>query len=145
MQDQTVETSLEEESETSAQLEETVEVEASESVKQEESQSEDVQSVEEIEAESSESENTADEYTLTENQEVLTDGWHQDSNGKYTYVKDGQLLKNCVEQIDGSYYGFDENGILYVNSRFYILDPRTTHVVSKCRAKENGRLSVRCV
>ena len=142
MQDQTVETSLEEESETSAQLEETVEVEASESVKQEESQSEDVQSVEEIEAESSESENTADEYTLTENQEVLTDGWHQDSNGKYTYVKDGQLLKNCVEQIDGSYYGFDENGILYVNSRFYILDPRTTHVVSKCRAKENGRLSV---
>ena len=159
IQDQTVESSLEE-NETQAQEEETVETEesveaeTSESAKQEEtqleeaqsteeteveSQSEEVQSAEEsteIEAESSESENAIDEYVLAEN---LTDGWHQDSEGNYTYVKDGRLLTNCVEKIDGSYYGFDWYGKMYINTIFSSLDP-TDKVFYFYRASKSGAL-----
>lgn len=158
-QDQIVESSLEE-NETQAQEEETVEteesveVETSELVKQEESQSEEIQSTEEteaesqseevqsteesaeIEAESSESENAIDEYVLAEN---LTDGWHQDSEGNYTYVKDGRLLTNCVEKIDGSYYGFDWYGKMYINTIFSSLDP-TDKVFYFYRASKSGAL-----
>ena len=158
-QDQIVESSLEE-NETQAQEEETVEteesveVETSELVKQEESQSEEIQSTEEteaesqseevqsteesteIEAESSESENAIDEYVLAEN---LTDGWHQDSEGNYTYVKDGRLLTNCVEKIGGSYYGFDWYGKMYANTIFSSLDP-TDKVFYVYRASESGAL-----
>ena len=159
IQDQTVESSLEE-NETQAQEEETVEIEesveaeTSESAKQEEtqleeaqsteeteveSQSEEVQSAEEsteIEAESSESENAIDEYVLAEN---LTDGWHQDSEGNYTYVKDGRLLTNCVDKIDGSYYGFDWYGKMYINTIFSSLDP-TDKVFYFYRASKSGAL-----
>ena len=158
-QDQTVESSLEE-NETQAQEEETVETEesveaeTSESAKQEETQSEEIQSTEEteaesqseevqsaeesteIEAESSESENVIDEYVLAEN---LTDGWHQDSEGNYTYVKDGRLLTNCVEKIGGSYYGFDWYGKMYANTIFSSLDP-TDKVFYFYRASESGAL-----
>ena len=158
-QDQTVESSLEE-NETQAQEEETVEIEesveaeTSESAKQEETQSEEIQSTEEteaesqseevqsaeesteIEAESSESENAIDEYVLAEN---LTDGWHQDSEGNYTYVKDGRLLTNCVEKIDGSYYGFDWYGKMYINTTFSSLDS-VNKVFYVYRAPESGAL-----
>ena len=158
-QDQTVESSLEE-NETQAQEEETVEikesveVETSESAKQEESQSEEIQPTEEteaesqseevqsteesteIEAESSENENAIDEYVLAAN---LTDGWHQDSEGNYTYVKDGRLLTNCVEKIGGSYYGFDWYGKMYANTIFSSLDP-TDKVFYFYRASESGAL-----
>ena len=143
-QGQTVESSLEE-NETQAQEEETVEIEesveaeTSESAKQEETQSEEAQSTEEsteIEAESSESENAIDEYVLAEN---LTDGWHQDSEGNYTYVKDGRLLTNCVEKIGGSYYGFDWYGKMYANTIFSSLDP-TDKVFYFYRASESGAL-----
>ena len=158
-QDQTVESSLEE-NETQAQEEETVEIEesveaeTSESAKQEETQSEEIQSTEEteaesqseevqsaeesteIEAESSESENAIDEYVLAEN---LTDGWHQDSEGNYTYVKDGRLLTNCVEKIDGSYYGFDWYGKMYINTTFSSLDS-VNKVFYVYRASESGAL-----
>ena len=158
-QDQIVESSLEE-NETQAQEEETVEteesveVETSELVKQEESQSEEIQSTEEteaesqseevqsteesteIEAESSENENAIDEYVLAEN---LTDGWHQDSEGNYTYVKDGRLLTNCVEKIGGSYYGFDWYGKMYANTIFSSLDP-TDKVFYFYRASKSGAL-----
>ena len=158
-QDQTVESSLEE-NETQAQEEETVEikesveVETSESAKQEESQSEEIQPTEEteaesqseevqsteesteIEAESSENENAIDEYVLAAN---LTDGWHQDSEGNYTYVKDGRLLTNCVEKIGGSYYGFDWYGKMYANTIFSSLDP-TDKVFYFYRASESGAM-----
>ena len=158
-QDQTVESSLEE-NETQAQEEETVEikesveVETSESAKQEESQSEEIQPTEEteaesqseevqsteesteIEAESSENENAIDEYVLAAN---LTDGWHQDSEGNYTYVKDGRLLTNCVEKIGGSYYGFDWYGKMYANTIFSSLDP-TDKVFYFYRASKSGAL-----
>ena len=167
-QDQTVESSLEE-NETQAQEEETVEIkesvevetsesakqeETSESAKQEESQSEEIQPTEEteaesqseevqsteesteIEAESSENENAIDEYVLAAN---LTDGWHQDSEGNYTYVKDGRLLTNCVEKIGGSYYGFDWYGKMYANTIFSSLDP-TDKVFYFYRASKSGAL-----
>ncbi len=52
------------------------------------------------------------------NQEVLTDGWHKDNDGNFSYVKDGQIVENKVIEIDGKHYGFDYRGILYVNTNF---------------------------
>ena len=156
-QDQTVESSLDEtqaQEEETVEIKESVEVETSESAKQEESQSEEIQPTEEteaesqseevqsteesteIEAESSENENAIDEYVLAAN---LTDGWHQDSEGNYTYVKDGRLLTNCVEKIGGSYYGFDWYGKMYANTIFSSLDP-TDKVFYFYRASESGAL-----
>ena len=148
---QTAETSLEAESETltqaevlegetEAQAEESVEIETSESAEQKEIQSEEASQAEEsTETETSESEDVVNEYVLAENQEVLADGWHQDENGKYSYVKDGQLLKNCIEQIDGSYYGFDEYGIMYANTTFNLIYSKDDGFY---RAKENGILYI---
>ena len=50
--------------------------------------------------------------------EQVNDTWGE-VDGKRYYVKDGTFLKNCVEQIDGVYYGFDGSGYLYVNREFY--------------------------
>lgn len=41
-----------------------------------------------------------------------------DAAGNYTYVQNGQIVKNCIMQIDGAYYGFDENGIMYAGKSF---------------------------
>ena len=57
-----------------------------------------------------ETENVVDEYALAENQQVLTDGWHQDENGNYTYVENGQKVVSRVIKIDGSWYSFDSSG-----------------------------------
>ena len=148
---QTAETSLEAEGETLAQAEvvdgeneaqaaESVEIETSESAEQKEIQSEEaLQAEESTETETSESEDVVSEYLLAENQEVLADGWHQDENGKYSYMKDGQLLKNCINQIDGSYYGFDEYGIMYANTTFDLIYSKDAGFY---RAKEDGSLCV---
>ena len=134
------ETPLETEDEIEAQTEESVETETEESTEQTEAKLEETSPAEEsTETESSESENAADEYVLAENQEVLADGWHQDENGKYSYMKDGQLLKNCINQIDGSYYGFDEYGIMYANTTFDLIYSKDAGFY---RAKEDGSLCV---
>ena len=113
------ETPLETEDEIEAQTEESVETETEESTEQTEAKLEETSPAEEsTETESSESENAADEYVLAENQEVLADGWHLDEEGKYTYVQGGQIVKNCIMQINGAYYGFDENGIMYAGEEF---------------------------
>ena len=82
-----------------------------------------------------------DQYALAENQEVLTDGWHQDSDGNYMYVKDGAYLTNTIAEINGSYYGFDYNGIMYADAYFSLWD-----LESQCsiyyRAKSDGSLYV---
>lgn len=54
--------------------------------------------------------------------EVLTDGWHIDSEGNYAYIKDGELVCDKVILIDGSYYGFDENGKMFIDRTFGIWD-----------------------
>ena len=40
---------------------------------------------------------------------TLIDGWCQDDDGNTTYIKGGELVQNQVLEIDGNYYGFDEN------------------------------------
>lgn len=40
--------------------------------------------------------------------------------GHYYYVKDNKVLKNCVDQINGAYYGFDDEGWMYDDEEFYI-------------------------
>ena len=62
-------------------------------------------------------------------------------DGKYYYVKNGRLLTSCVEQIDGSYYGFDGYGVLYVNQEFPLYDYETQTSI-RYKAKEDGRLYV---
>ena len=127
---------------TQAQPDESVEVKTSESANQEESQLEEIQSTEVIETEPSEteisSEQAAVEYAA-ENQEVLTDGWHKDNDGNFSYVKDGQIVENKVIEIDGKHYGFDYRGILYVNTNFYMYDTDGVEHY-EYRAKEDGSL-----
>ena len=80
----------------------------------------------------------------TEEQITLTDGWCQDDDGNITYIKGGELVQNQVLEIDGNYYGFDENGILYVNQSFnmYKSDNGVDYVMACYRAKEDGSLYV---
>ena len=87
------------------------------------------------------SEQAGEEYVLQEDLEVLTDGWNQDSDGKFTYVKDGQTVKNKVIEIDGKYYGFDDRGIMYANEVFCIRDSENDTYLWY-RAKEDGSLYV---
>ena len=42
------------------------------------------------------------------------------SDGTYYYSKNGSLLKNCVEKINGVYYGFDYAGELYLDTTFSV-------------------------
>ena len=80
----------------------------------------------------------------TEEQITLIDGWRQDDDGNTTYIKGGELVQNQVLEIDGNYYGFDENGILYVNQSFnmYKSDNGVDYVMACYRAKEDGSLYV---
>ena len=75
---------------------------------------------------------------------TLTDGWCQDDDGNITYIKGGELVQNQVLEIDGNYYGFDENGILYVNQSFNMSksDNGVDYVMACYRAKEDGSLYV---
>ncbi len=82
-----------------------------------------------------------DQYDFAENQEVLTDGWHQDSDGNYMYVKDGAYLTNTIAEINGSYYGFDYNGIMYSDTYFDLWDSESQRWVYY-RAKSDGSLYV---
>ncbi len=62
-----------------------------------------------------------------------------------TYIKGGELVQNQVLEIDGNYYGFDENGILYVNQSFnmYKSDNGVDYVMACYRAKEDRSLYVK--
>lgn len=82
-----------------------------------------------------------DQYALTETQEVLTDGWHQDSDGNCMYVKDGAYLTDTVAEINGNYYGFDYNGIMYADTYFDLWDSESQRWVYY-RAKSDGSLYV---
>ena len=60
-------------------------------------------------------------------------------DGKRYYVKDGELLKSCVEKIGDFYYGFDYNAVLYADSEFSIWD-QETQKQNYYRAKADGSL-----
>ena len=67
------------------------------------------------------------------------DGWHENSDGSRYYVKNGETLKDCVEKIGDSYYGFDGNGSLYSEGEFDIWNSETAKY-DYYRAKEDGSL-----
>ena len=67
------------------------------------------------------------------------DGWHENSDGSRYYVKNGEIVKYSVIEIDGVYYGFDRDGKMYSNTSFAIGDPGNA---DQYRAKEDGSLYV---
>ena len=69
------------------------------------------------------------------------DGWHENSDGSRYYVKNGDTLKNCVEKIDGAYYGFNSNGIMYSDTKFEIRNTETQEN-DYYYAKKDGTLFV---
>ena len=69
------------------------------------------------------------------------DGWHQNDDGSRYYVKDGEILKGCVEKIDDSYYGFNWNGVMYADDDFSIWNEET-QMADFYRAKADGSLYV---
>ena len=69
------------------------------------------------------------------------DGWHENSDGSRYYVKNGEILKNCVEKIDGAYYGFNSNGIMYSDTKFEIRNTETQEN-DYYYAKKDGTLFV---
>ena len=73
--------------------------------------------------------------------EEIADGWHQDENGNRFYAKNGEYVRECVIEIDGLYYGFGWNGVMYVNQGFSISNYET-HTSTYYRAKSDGSLYV---
>lgn len=76
-----------------------------------------------------------EEYPLDEETGVLADGWYVSSGMTYYYDRSAMsLLKNGLNEIDGSYYYFDVNGAVasgwYVTAdgRSYYCDPETQQV-----------------
>ena len=69
------------------------------------------------------------------------DGWHQNDDGSRYYVKDGEILKGCVEKIDDSYYGFNWNGVMYADDDFSIWNEET-QMADFYRAKADGSLYI---
>ena len=65
------------------------------------------------------------------------DGW-KSLNGYMYYMEQGDLLCNCVKQIEDDFYGFDENYKVYSDGYFTIRDEegRDHHYY----AKEDGKL-----
>ena len=142
--EESIETSLEETAETSAEV---VSEEASENVLEEISEEIETESVEEfgtemkVESEAEPETETGIELYAAETQKALTDGWHQDSDGNYTYVQNGQLVKNKILQINGAYYGFSSDGIMYAEERFYGNKVNAAYADSSWhRAKPDGSL-----
>ena len=125
----------------------TIEVQAetqAEEIQTQELENTEPQQTEEQEQETSteaSTEGLIDQYALTETQEVLTDGWHQDSDGNCMYVKDGAYLTDTVAEINGNYYGFDYNGIMYTDTYFDLWDSESQRWVYY-RAKSDGSLYV---
>ena len=74
-------------------------------------------------------------------QAAEADGWHQNDDGSRYYVKDGEILEECVEKIGDFYYGFDYNGTMYADSGFSIWNEET-EMSDYYRAKEDGSLYV---
>ena len=144
---ETTEVQMEETSTEEVETEENQTEEAQSETQAEEIQTQELENTEPQQTEEQEQETSTeastegliDQYALTETQEVLTDGWHQDSDGNCMYVKDGAYLTDTVAEINGNYYGFDYNGIMYVDDSFELWDSESQ--CSICyRAKADGSL-----
>ena len=72
---------------------------------------------------------------------MVADGWITNSDGSYSYRKDGNLVYGQVVKIGSLYYGFDWDGIMYENQEFgsnIIIDG--TYYWKNFKAKANGSL-----
>ena len=87
-----------------------------------------------------ESELETEEEKETAFEELETSYWYTDKDGNKHYVLDGEEVKQKVVLIDGNYYGFDENGEMYVGN-FSIYDRVTGNSICY-RAKDTGILYV---
>ena len=74
-------------------------------------------------------------------QAAEADGWHQNDDGSRYYVKDGEVLTGCIEKIGDSYYGFDWDGVMYVDTDFWLFDEEA-ETDKWYRAKADGSLYV---
>ena len=140
----TQETQIEEVETTESQMQET-EVESEEQTQEAESESQIQQETEASTEKVTDSVDTEEneESTLetTVNSGEQENGWLCGNDGNYLYVRDGNTLKQCVAEINGSYYGFDDNGIMYVDKEFIIWDDEINEY-GYYRAKSNGKLYV---
>ena len=66
-------------------------------------------------------------------------GWVDNDDGTKSYYKDGEMVCNAVIQIGTSYYGFDDDGIMYSDTSFSIYDEEFANK-KYYRAWENGEL-----
>lgn len=72
--------------------------------------------------------------------EAQNNAWTEVEDCRY-YVKDGELLEDCIAEIEGNYYGFDYNGKMYRDTEFPIWDTETQQSVYY-RARKDGSLIV---
>lgn len=70
--------------------------------------------------------------------EAKNNSWTE-ADGFFYYLKNGEFLENCVEKINGSWYGFNGDGRMYANERFDIYDSETGEY-AYYRAKKDGKL-----
>lgn len=63
------------------------------------------------------------------------DGWFDNGDGTKSYYRDGALVTNAVIELEGEYFAFNDSGIMYDNTEFYLND-------FWYRAKEGGTLYV---
>ncbi len=73
--------------------------------------------------------------------QMKNNSWNK-IDGKYYYVKDNELVTNRVINIDGKYYGFDSDGVMYDNTLFssVIVFEDGTSDIGSFRAKSGGVL-----
>lgn len=45
--------------------------------------------------------------------------WGKTAEERWYYIKNGELVKSCIIQIDGCYYAFDYDGNMYEDCTFY--------------------------
>ena len=72
--------------------------------------------------------------------ELQENGWIKDGEND-KYVKDGQVLTDCVEKIGDSYYSFDSTGVMYRNTALTRWD-EATQKYTYYFIKADGRLYV---
>ena len=64
------------------------------------------------------------------------EGWNS-ANSDWYYVKNGQLLKNCISKIGSDYYAFDLDGRMQNNTLFTLTQDDQT---ISCYAQDSGKL-----
>lgn len=78
-----------------------------------------------------------DEYYVDDKGVMQTNYWYKDNNGEYYYLgNDGKYLKNCIRDVDGHKYAFDENG-KWIRNRIFINPEDLVHFMY---ANEDGEI-----